>query len=186
MGKKTAIVTGASRGIGYAIARQLGLDGYQVVMLATGAKEKYAEAFEKLTEQDITWHYVQGSIDCAQDRRRLLDETLARFGRVDVLVNNAGVAPLERKDILEMSEESFDRVMGINTKGTLVPDAACGKPDAASGTDREKEGDDCERGLLFRESFLYLTGRILHFKGWCRHDYTAVRGPSCTGGNPGS
>ena len=119
MGKKTAIVTGASRGIGYAIAKQLGLDGYQVVMLATGAKEKYAEAFEKLTEQDITWHYVQGSIDCAQDRRRLLDETLARFGRVDVLVNNAGVAPLERKDILEMSEESFDRVMGINTKGTL-------------------------------------------------------------------
>ena len=117
MEKKTAIVTGASRGIGYAIARQLGLDGYQVVMLATGAKEKYAEAFEKLTEQDITWHYVQGSIDCAQDRRRLLDETLARFGRVDVLVNNAGVAPLERKDILEMSEESFDRVMGINTKG---------------------------------------------------------------------
>ena len=119
MGKKTAIVTGASRGIGYAIAKQLGLDGYQVVMLATGAKEKYEEAFEKLTELNITWHYVQGSIDCAQDRRRLLDETLACFGRVDVLVNNAGVAPLERKDILEMSEESFDRVMGINTKGTL-------------------------------------------------------------------
>ena len=50
MGKKTAIVTGASRGIGYAIARQLGLDGYQVVMLATGAQEKYEEAFGKLTE----------------------------------------------------------------------------------------------------------------------------------------
>ena len=119
MGKKTAIVTGASRGIGYAIAKQLGLDGYQVVMLATGAKEKYEEAFEKLTELNITWHYVQGSIDCAQDRRRLLDETLACFGRVDVLVNNAGVAPLERKDILEMSEEIFDRVMWTNTKGTL-------------------------------------------------------------------
>ncbi|HIY59149.1 MAG TPA: 3-ketoacyl-ACP reductase [Candidatus Eisenbergiella pullistercoris] len=119
MEKRTAIVTGASRGIGYAIARRLGLDGYQVAMLATGAKENYEEAFQKLTERNITWHYVQGSIACAQDRRRLLDETLARFGRVDVLVNNAGVAPLERKDILEMSEESFDRVMGVNTKGTL-------------------------------------------------------------------
>ncbi len=69
MGKKTAIVTGASRGIGYAIAKQLGLDGYQVVMLATGAQEKYEEAFGKLTEWNITWHYVQGSIDCAQDRK---------------------------------------------------------------------------------------------------------------------
>ena len=127
MGKKTAIVTGASRGIGYAIARQLGLDGYQVVMLATGAQEKYEEAFGKLTEWNITWHYVQGSIDCAQDRRRLLDETLACFGRVDVLVNNAGVAPLERKDILEMSEESFDRVVGINTKGNMFMTQAVAK-----------------------------------------------------------
>lgn len=119
MDKKTAIVTGASRGIGYAIARRLGLDGYQVAMLATGPQEKYEEAFQKLGELGIVWHYVRGSVDRAGDRARLLEETLARFGRVDVLVNNAGVAPLERRDILEMSEESFDRVIGINTKGTL-------------------------------------------------------------------
>ncbi len=117
--EKTAIVTGASRGLGYAIARQLGLDGYQVVILATGPQEKYEEALQKLTDLGIIWHYVQGSIDASEDRKRLLEETLLRFGRVDVLVNNAGVAPLERKDILEMSEESFDRVIGINTKGTL-------------------------------------------------------------------
>lgn len=117
--KKTAIVTGASRGIGYAIARQLGLDGYQVTLMATGAQEKYEASLQKLTELGITWHYVQGSIDSAPDRSRLVEETVQRFGRVDVLVNNAGVAPLERKDLLEMSEESFDRVIGINTKGTL-------------------------------------------------------------------
>lgn len=117
--KKTAIVTGASRGIGYAIARQLGLDGYQVTLMATGAREKYEASLQKLTELGITWHYVQGSIDSAPDRSRLVEETVQRFGRVDVLVNNAGVAPLERKDLLEMSEESFDRVIGINTKGTL-------------------------------------------------------------------
>lgn len=119
MEKKTAIVTGASRGIGYAVAKRLGLDGYQVAMLATGPQEKYEAALNELSEQNIIWHYVQGSIASAQDRSRLLDETLERFGRVDALVNNAGVAPLERKDILEMSEESFDRVTGINTKGTL-------------------------------------------------------------------
>lgn len=117
--EKTAIVTGASRGIGYAIAKKLGLDGYRIVMLATGAQEKYEEALEELTKLGIRWHYVQGSIASAEDREKLLEETLRVFGRVDVLVNNAGVAPLERKDLLEMEEESFDRVMGINTKGTL-------------------------------------------------------------------
>lgn len=117
--EKAAIVTGASRGIGYAIARRLGLDGYSIVMLATGAQEKYEEALGELTKLGIRWHYVQGSIASAEDRKRLLEETLRVFGRVDVLVNNAGVAPLERKDLLEMEEESFDRVMGINTKGTL-------------------------------------------------------------------
>ncbi|MCI8798333.1 MAG: 3-ketoacyl-ACP reductase [Lachnospiraceae bacterium] len=117
--EKAAIVTGASRGIGYAIARRLGLDGYSIVMLATGAQEKYEETLEELTKLGIRWHYVQGSIASSEDRKRLLEETLRVFGRVDVLVNNAGVAPLERKDLLEMEEESFDRVMGINTKGTL-------------------------------------------------------------------
>ena len=54
MEQKTAIVTGASRGIGYAIARRLGLDGYQVAMLATGAKENYEEAFQKLTYNELS------------------------------------------------------------------------------------------------------------------------------------
>lgn len=88
-------------------------------MLATGGQEKYAVALRELTKLDIRWHYVQGSIASSEDRKRLLEETLRVFGRVDVLVNNAGVAPLERRDLLEMEEESFDRVMGINTKGTL-------------------------------------------------------------------
>ena len=117
--RKTAIVTGASRGIGYAIARQLGLDGCQVVILATGEQEKYQDALNCLTQEGICWHYVQGSVDVAQDRERLVQETLQKFGRIDILVNNAGIAPKERKDLLEMTEESFDRVVGINTKGTL-------------------------------------------------------------------
>lgn len=117
--KKTAIVTGASRGIGYAVARQLGLDGYQVVIFATKDSSRYEKELEELTSLGITWFYVQGSIDRADDRRRLVEETVRLCGRVDVLVNNAGVAPLERRDLLEMTEESFDRVIGINTKGTL-------------------------------------------------------------------
>ena len=62
-GKKTAIVTGASRGIGYAIAKRLGMDGCRVVILATGDISRYQESFRELTELGIEWHYVQGSID---------------------------------------------------------------------------------------------------------------------------
>ncbi len=119
MMKKTALVTGASRGIGYAIAKKLGSQGFQVVIMATGPEEKYADALNKLSEEGIDWFYVQGSIDSAEDRERVVKEAAAHYGRIDVLVNNAGVAPKERKDLLEMTEDSFDRVMDINTKGTM-------------------------------------------------------------------
>lgn len=117
--KKTAIVTGSSRGIGYAIARQLGLDGFNVVMVATGSKEKNADAVKALEAEGITVGYVQANVADHDDRLRIVKEAVALFGRIDVLVNNAGVAPLVRADLLEMTEESFDRVVGINTKGNM-------------------------------------------------------------------
>ena len=117
--KQTAIVTGGSRGIGLAIAKQLGLDGYQVVVFATKPLEACMEHLKELEEAGITWHYISGTIDNREDRKRLVEETIETFGRIDVLVNNAGVAPLVRADLLEMTEESYDRVMGINAKGTM-------------------------------------------------------------------
>lgn len=117
--KKIAIVTGGSRGIGFAISRQLGHDGYNVVILATRPKEAYKDSFGILESENIDYHYVQGSIEFKEDRERLLKETIDKCGRVDLLVNNAGVGPLQRKDLLEMEEESFDRLIGINTKGTM-------------------------------------------------------------------
>lgn len=117
--KKVAIITGSSRGIGYAIAKQLGLDGFAVVISATSPSKKYADALAELTDLGIEWLYVQADIGSAADRVRLVKEVVETFGRIDVLVNNAGVAPAQRRDLLEMTEESFDRVVGINTKGTL-------------------------------------------------------------------
>ncbi len=119
MNQKTAVVTGASRGIGLAIARKLGQDGFRVVIFATRPKENCMEQLQVLDQEGIDWHYVQGTIDNSQDRERLIAETVEHYGRIDVLVNNAGVAPLVRADLLEMTEESYDRVMGINAKGTL-------------------------------------------------------------------
>ena len=117
--KKTAVVTGSSRGIGYAIARQLGLDGFNVVIVATGSREKNIDAIRRLEEEGITVGYVQANVADHDDRLRIVSEAVRLFGRIDVLVNNAGVAPLVRADLLEMSEESFDRVIGINTKGNM-------------------------------------------------------------------
>ena len=116
---KTAIVTGGGRGIGFAIAYQLGKDGYNVAILGRSPEETYKGNLNLLKKEDIDYLYIQGSINKAADRQKCVGETVKRFQRIDVLVNNAGVAPNERKDLLEMTEESFDKVVGINTKGTM-------------------------------------------------------------------
>ena len=125
--KKTAIVTGSSRGIGFAIARQLGLDGYNIVMVATGVQEKNQDALDALKELGIDCVYIQANIGDHDDRLKIVDGAVAAFGRIDALVNNAGVAPKVRADLLEMSEESFDRVVGINTKGNMFLTQAVAK-----------------------------------------------------------
>ena len=117
--KKTAIVTGSSRGIGFAIARQLGVDGNNVVMVATGTRDANAKAIDSLMRLGINCSYVQGNIGDNEGRRQIVDGALKAYGRIDILVNNAGVAPKVRADLLDMSEESFDRVIGINTKGNM-------------------------------------------------------------------
>ena len=125
--KKTAIVTGSSRGIGFAIAKQLGLDGYNIVMVATGPQEKNQHALDELKAMGIDCAYVQANIGSADDRKKILDGALAAFGRVDVLVNNAGVAPKVRADLLDMSEESFERVLNINLRGPFFLTQAAAK-----------------------------------------------------------
>jgi NAD(P)-dependent dehydrogenase (short-subunit alcohol dehydrogenase family) len=115
---KVAIVTGGSRGIGHGVAKRLGRDGYAIAVLDINALADYRANFDALDEAGVEWLYVQGSITNAADRESFLARTLEKFGRVDVLVNNAGVAPKVRRDVLDMTEESFDFVVGTNLKGT--------------------------------------------------------------------
>jgi len=109
---KVAIVTGIAGGIGKASALALARIGYKIVGMGRSASPDLS-AFEGV---DMT--YVQGDISSACDRQRLIDTALS-VGEIRALVNVAGVAPAVRADLLEMSEESYDRVMSINTKGTL-------------------------------------------------------------------
>ena len=115
---KTAMITGGSRGIGLAISRQLQRDGFAVSILGTTPPERLADVLSNLTSGGPV-RYTCGSIADAADRQTYVEATLRAFGRIDLLVNNAGVAPLERNDMLDMSEESYDRVMAINLKGPV-------------------------------------------------------------------
>ncbi len=108
---KIALVTGSSRGIGRGIADLLQANGYTVIY--TGTKpERPADLPEER-------HYHPLNIGDSTQRQAVVEDILRTFGRLDVLVNNAGIAPLERRDLLEMTEESFDRVLNVNLKGTL-------------------------------------------------------------------
>ena len=108
---KIAIVTGVAGGIGYATAKMMLDNGFAVVGMDVVPEMKEPFSGEFL--------YIQGDLSKACDRENLVNKTLEKYGRIDALVNVAGVAPKVRADILEMTEESYDFVMGINTKGTL-------------------------------------------------------------------
>lgn len=117
--RRVAIVTGGARGIGNSIAQELGKEGYAVVIFDIIPQENVKENIEVFKDYNVPFLYIQGNLADSNDRQRLVKDVMEQFGRIDVLVNNAGVAPKVRKDILEMEEESFDFVIGINLKGTL-------------------------------------------------------------------
>ena len=117
MAKKIALVTGSRRGIGLGIARKLGQEGYFVILSATAAQDDAVVA--ELTQEGIDCTYISCNIAHADERAHIFEDIRARYGRLDVMVNNAGVAPNVRLDLLETTEESFDRLMGINLKGTF-------------------------------------------------------------------
>lgn len=117
--KKSAIITGSSRGIGLATAKQLAADGANIVMVATGDRQKNEKAVKEVEALGAEVLYIKADVSSAADRERIVKEAVNAFGRIDILVNNAGVAPLVRADILEMTEESYDRVMTINTKSNM-------------------------------------------------------------------
>jgi 3-oxoacyl-[acyl-carrier protein] reductase len=112
-----ALVTGAARGIGFGIAKMLLENDFNVVIDDVLAENQVNTNLEAIRNKGGDLLYVQADISNSEDRERLVDVTRKRFKRLDILVNNAGVAPKQRLDILQASEESFDRLMQINLKG---------------------------------------------------------------------
>ena len=116
-----ALITGSSRGIGRGIALALARVGrHDLVINFAGNEEAARECRELCLAESggkVRVEMAQADVSLAADRARMIEYVRAEFGRLDLLVNNAGVAPAVRADILEAGEESFDRLIAINLKG---------------------------------------------------------------------
>lgn len=115
--KKVALITGGSRGIGLGIAEHLAKNGFDLVINGVRSEESVENVLENLRKLGAEVIYCQGDIASKEARAAMLEKIKKHFGRLNILVNNAGVAPKERHDILMATEESFDYVLSTNLKG---------------------------------------------------------------------
>ena len=115
--KKTALITGGSRGIGFGIARALAKEGFNLAINGVRDEANAAEALDELRSLGAEVAYCQGSIANASDREAIIEKAYAVFGQINVLVNNAGIAPRVRLDILETTVENYQEVMTTNLEG---------------------------------------------------------------------
>ncbi len=120
--KPLAFITGAGRGIGRGIAIELAKNGFNIagndIIFDPNNKDTgLYEVKEKIEKLGVNFLPVPGDISSLENHQKMLNLILDNFGKIDLLVNNAGVAPLKRMDILETTTESYDRVLSINTRG---------------------------------------------------------------------
>ncbi len=114
---RSALVTGGTRGIGLGVAGELARAGFNVAVNGVRDEGQVNEVLAELRSHGTEVLYARGDISLPGDRRDVFQKVVAAFGQIDVLVNNAGIAPGKRMDILEADEESYDRVMDVNLKG---------------------------------------------------------------------
>ena len=115
--RPVSLVTGAGRGIGRGIATELARLGHAVVINYAGNVSAAEECLQLVREAGGDGITAQADVSISADRERLVNQVIDHYGRIDLLVNNAGVAPNVRADILDAGEESFDRLININLKG---------------------------------------------------------------------
>jgi NAD(P)-dependent dehydrogenase (short-subunit alcohol dehydrogenase family) len=115
--RRVALITGGSRGIGLGVAKELAQNNFDLVINGTRAENEVKSVLDELQDIGIDVIYCRGNVASSEDRKNLLRRVEDRFEKLHVLVNNAGIAPKERKDVLEASEESFDDVISVNLKG---------------------------------------------------------------------
>lgn len=150
--RKVALVTGGTRGIGFGIATALAKSGFDLCVNGMRNESDVRDAIAELTSLGAEVTYCRGDVASANDRNMLIDHVQQKWGRLDLLVNNAGVAPSVRADILEASEESFDRLININLKGPYFLTQS-----AANWMIRQRNADSAFRGCIVNISSVSAT-----------------------------
>ncbi len=117
--KRVALVTGGARGIGLGISGCLAADGFDLAICGVREQAAASDALDALRAAGAEVCYVQADVRQADARGRLIDAVRQHFGRLHVLVNNAGVAPKTRADVLDATEESFEYVLRTNLQGRI-------------------------------------------------------------------
>jgi 3-oxoacyl-[acyl-carrier protein] reductase len=118
--KPVAVITGASRGIGRAVAIALAAEGHDIAAIARSVDSEGMEHLEsEIEKKGVQFFPIGLDISCTGCHKEAVATIIERYGRIDILVNNAGVAPLQRNDLLDMTEESYERVLNINLKGPV-------------------------------------------------------------------
>ncbi len=160
--RPVALITGGSRGIGYGCAEQLAAAGYDLALNGVRPQSDIGDVLEKLAATGARVVYCRGDIGNADDRTAIIDGVKAAFGRLNVLVNNAGVAPKQRLDLLETTEESFDRVIGTNLKGAFFLSQA-----VASWLIEQKQADADFHGAIINISSISATVASVNRGEYC-------------------
>lgn len=114
---KVALITGGSRGIGLGIAKEFAGLHFDLAINGIRDEASVSTVLNELRSAGVRVIYIQGDVSVKKDRHKMVSQTVEYFGKLNVLVNNAGIAPQERKDILEATESSFDQVLETNLKG---------------------------------------------------------------------
>ncbi len=161
----SALVTGASRGIGRGIAVELAKAGGCVAINYAGNEAAANEALALVRAAGGDGFIVQGDVSVAADRARVVAESVRHFGRIDLLVNNAGVAPTVRADLLDAGEESFDRLFAINLKGPFFLSQLVAKQMITQSPDAEG----------FRGRIVNITSISVYTASINRGDYCMVK-----------
>ena len=115
--RRIALITGGSRGIGFGIAKELAQNNFDLAINGTRSASLVENSIKELKSYGADVIYCQGNVASPGDRAKIMEQIKDHYEKLHVLVNNAGIAPRERKDILSATEESFDDVMDINLKG---------------------------------------------------------------------
>jgi 3-oxoacyl-[acyl-carrier protein] reductase len=115
--RRIALVTGGTRGIGLGVARSLAAEGFDLALCGVREESQLGEPLASLRALGGEVRYFRSDVSSREERETLVASVRSAFGRLHLLVNNAGVAPSQRADILDAGEESFDRLVGTNLKG---------------------------------------------------------------------